>query len=58
MKGISPVLVAEMAGHDIKVLYEIYQKLNVRQMAKEITNIDRGRKREGERTTRSALESI
>lgn len=58
MKGISPVLVAEMAGHDIKVLYEIYQKLNVRQMAKEITNIDRSRKRGTERMTRSALEAI
>jgi integrase len=58
MKGISPVLVAEMAGHDIKVLYEIYQKLNVRQMAKEITNIDRGRKRGSENQTRSALDPI
>ena len=38
MAGVSPLIVAEMAGHDIKILYKIYQKLNIRMMAGEITN--------------------
>ena len=56
LKKISPIIVAEMAGHDIKMLYEIYQKLNVRQMAKEITAIDRGKRKSTTGTTRTALE--
>ena len=56
LKKISPIIVAQMAGHDIKILYEIYQKLNVRMMAKEITKIDRSKKSSTQLNTRSALE--
>ena len=48
LRGTDLFLVARMAGHDVKELMRSYERLDIRQRAKEITSIDFGKKRDVE----------
>jgi integrase len=47
LKGTDLFLLARMAGHDVKELMKSYERLDIRQRAKEITAIQFGKKRGG-----------
>ena len=46
MKGTDIYLVARIAGHDVKTLMQSYERLDIRQRAKEITQIEFGKRKE------------
>jgi integrase len=48
LKGTDLFLLARMAGHDVKELLQSYERIDIRQRAKEITKIEFGRKKEEE----------
>ena len=48
LKGTDLFLLARMAGHDVKELMRSYERLDIRQRAKEITAIQFGKTREEE----------
>mgnify|MGYP007063826420 CR=1 FL=1 len=45
IKGTDIFLLARIAGHDIKTLMESYERMDIRKRAKEITDIEFGKKK-------------